>query len=122
MDKKEILKDFEDVKKEILAIVLFGSVAFGEDTERSDVDICLVVGDRKRITRVWDWILRSGVTEKYDVKIFELLPLKLKKAVMDGKILWTSDEDRLWMIFWKYKKIWEDEILAKRKLGLRIFG
>ncbi len=41
---------------------------------------------------------------------------------MRGKVLWTKDLGELQYYFWKYKRIWDDELLAKKKLGLRVFG
>ncbi len=122
MDFEEITRDFSEIQDTILGLMLFGSRVSGEQTRKSDTDVCVVVGDRNKVKEVWDWVLESGVTEKYDVKIFELLPLKLKVSVMKGKVLWTKDLGELQYYFWKYKRIWDDELLAKKKLGLRIFG
>jgi len=122
MDEKEIIKDFEFLKEDVEAIILFGSYARGEQTERSDIDICVVCGKRKeKIEEVWDKILGSGITEKYDVKIFKLLPIKMKMSVIrEGKILYAKDEIELSYYFRIFRKIWEDEVIAKRKLGIEI--
>ncbi len=120
---ERIERDFAGFRDIALAVILFGSFARGEETERSDVDVCIVVGKRERIKEVWDRILESGLTGRYDVKIFELLPLKLKvEVIRDGKIVFCRDRDELDYLFWKFRKIWNDEILQKRKLGLKIYG
>ncbi len=120
---ERVARDFSGFRDIALAVILFGSFARGEETERSDVDVCIVAGKRERIKEVWDRILESGLTGRYDVKIFELLPLKLKiEVIRDGKVVFCRDRDELDYLFWKFRKIWNDEVLQKRKLGLKIYG
>ncbi len=124
MDREisEIEKDFALFKDKAFAILLFGSFARGEQTKKSDIDVCIVAKEIKKVKEIWDRILESGLTAKYDIKIFELLPLKLKiEVIKDGKILWCKNENELSYYFWKFRKIWKDEILQKRKLGLEIY-
>ena len=119
MDRK-ILKDFEFLKKDVEAIILFGSYARNEQNKRSDIDICIVCKKRK-IKKVLDKILESGITEKYDVKIFELLPLKMKISVInEGKFLYAKNLVELSYYFRKFRKLWEDEVIAKKKLGIKV--
>jgi predicted nucleotidyltransferase len=122
MDEEKIVKDFEFLKYDVEAIILFGSYARKEQTSRSDIDICLVCGNKKeKIEKVWDKILESGITEKYDVKIFELLPLKMRISVIkEGKVLYAKNEIELSYYFRFFKKLWEDEVIAKRKLGINL--
>ncbi len=118
----EIEKDFALFKDKAFAIILFGSFARGEQTERSDVDVCIVAKERKKIKEIWNEILESGLTARYDVKIFELLPLKMKiEVIKDGKVIWCRNKGELDYYFWKYRKIWKDEILQKKKLNLAIY-
>lgn len=57
------------------------------------------------------------MTEKYDVKFFEKMPLKVKKEVIDiGEVAWTEDEGRLWDYFNTYRKIAEDEEISLKKV------
>jgi predicted nucleotidyltransferase len=122
MDEEKIVKDFEFLKYDVEAIILFGSYARNEQTTRSDIDVCLVCGNKKeKIEKVWDKILESGITEKYDVKIFELLPLKMKISVIkEGKVLYAKNEIELSYYFRFFKKLWEDEVIAKKKLGINL--
>jgi predicted nucleotidyltransferase len=122
MDKEKIVKDFEFLKYDAEAIILFGSYARNEQTSRSDIDVCVVCGNKKeKIEKVWDKILESEITEKYDVKIFELLPLKMKISVIkEGKVLYAKNEIELSYYFRFFKKLWEDEVIAKRKLGINL--
>ncbi len=124
MDRKisEIERDFADFKDKVFAVILFGSFARGEQTEKSDIDICIVAKEKEKIREIWNRILESGLTDKYDIKIFELLPIRLKiEIIKDGRIIFCKDEKKLNYYFWKFKKIWKDEILQKKKLGLEIY-
>ena len=118
---KQIEKDFSIFKSRVLGILLFGSVVKGDTTKRSDIDICLVVGNRN-VKEVFDILLESNLTSKYDVKIFETLPLKLKGEILENNIeIWAKDEFELSYYLHKYRKIWEDQKLSLRKLHLEIF-
>ena len=73
MITSEIKKDFEFIKNEVKGVLLFGSAAKGELSKRSDLNIALVGPRNMRVLfRVFE-----RVGGKYDVKIFEDLPLKL---------------------------------------------
>jgi predicted nucleotidyltransferase len=122
MDEEKIVKDFEFLKDDVEAIILFGSYTRNEQTSRSDIDVCVVCGNKKeKIEKVWDKILESGITEKYDVKIFELLPLKMKISVIkEGKVLYAKNEIELSYYFRFFRKLWEDEVIAKSKLGINL--
>ena len=125
MDKEfaeEIEREFADFKDKAFAIILFGSFARGEQTEKSDIDICIVAKEKGKIKEIWNKILESGLTEKYDIKIFELLPLKLKiEVIKEGKVIFCKNKKELTYYFWKFRKLWKDEILQKKKLGLEIY-
>ena len=97
-------KDFEIFKDDALGILLFGSRARLEDDERSDIDICIVrpVSDRvlTEITRVF-----GG---KYDIKVFENLPLYIQiEIIRDHRILY-GDEIQLSDYFYRFGRLWED--------------
>lgn len=121
MDIRKIEKDFEELKRDVFAILLFGSRAKDEATERSDIDICLIVKDGN-LKKVWDKILESRITEKYDVKIFELLPLKLKGEIIENhRLIWTKSKPELYYYLYKWRKVWEDQKIARKKLGMKLF-
>jgi predicted nucleotidyltransferase len=78
---KRIEKDFECLKEKTLGILLFGSRAEGKHHARSDIDICLVAGEYDA-GKLFQEVLKTNLTAKYDVKIFELLPLKMKGTIL----------------------------------------
>jgi len=118
--KERILKDFDSFKGGVLGIVLFGSQAVDRGMERSDIDVCLVAPGMAP-KELFGKILESRVTQGYDVKIFETLPLYLKGEVLeDGEIVWTSDEGELSYYFYKWRRILNDQKLAYKKLGIEV--
>ena len=46
MNKLELAKEFATSLKDVEKIILFGSVARGEDTEDSDVDVMIISSDK----------------------------------------------------------------------------
>ena len=66
-----------------MGILIYGSMAKGEGNERSDIDICIVspsVKDKIGFSRT---ILANVRDERYDVRVFELMPLYLKIEVIE---------------------------------------
>ncbi len=121
-EKKEIERDFSQFKSKTLGILLFGSRVNEDRHKNSDIDICLVAPNYNS-ENLFTEILKSRVTEKYDVKIFELLPLKLKGTILENhRVIWSSDEDELSYYLHKWRSIWEDQKLSLKKLGIKIFS
>ncbi|MEM3525940.1 MAG: nucleotidyltransferase domain-containing protein [Candidatus Jordarchaeaceae archaeon] len=107
---ERIKRDFAFLteRRDILAILLYGSQASGDSTPRSDVDICIVApeADRDSLFRI---ILRHS-REPYDVKIFESLPMYLKIQVIKNHIvIYTRDILDLYEYFYTYRKLWKDQ-------------
>ena len=82
----------------ILAVILFGSMARGETTEGSDVDVCLVPWpgprDRPSLTE-----LRVEYASEFDldVQVFPLLPLVVRSRLLrEGRVLFVRDDDALY--------------------------
>ncbi len=119
MDSEKVAKDLEPFRETCLAIMIYGSQAEGEATKRSDIDICLLAPADPR--GVFDAVLSSGLLERYDIKVFELLPLKIKGSILEKHILiWTRDEAELSYYLHKWRRVWEDQKMALRKLGIEI--
>ncbi|ODS42884.1 MAG: hypothetical protein MSIBF_06360 [Candidatus Altiarchaeales archaeon IMC4] len=121
MDKKGIVRDFEQFKDKVMGIMLFGSGAGDSQHERSDVDICIVAGDYDA-DKLFGELIRTRLPQKYDVKIFELLPIKLKGGVIDcHKVLWARSKPELSYYLYKWRRMWDDQKLELKKLGIQMF-
>ena len=130
MDKEEIKrrvkKDFEPLLDDILGILLYGSLAAGEDSGRSDIDISIVapaIDDKIGFSRR---ILSSVRDARYDVRVFELMPLYLKAEVVEkGEVIYTKNIFKLYEYFYYFRKIWEDQKHRQKlskKEALQLFG
>ena len=119
---KGIEKDFLPFKEKALGILLFGSRARQEHNKRSDTDICLVAGDYDP-DKLFQEVLATNLTAKYDIKIFELLPLKMKGSILDSrKLIYSKDPGELSYYLYKQGRIWNDQKIALKKLGLKMWA
>jgi predicted nucleotidyltransferase len=100
----ELKKDFKFIKDEVEGVLLFGSAVKGELSKRSDIDIALVRPKNKRVLlKVFE---RLG--GKYDIKIFEDLPLHIKIDIIHNHQVIIGDEVELSYYFYRFRKEWKD--------------
>jgi predicted nucleotidyltransferase len=108
MDKTDIerlRKDFEFLENEVLAVVVYGSRAKGEETGRSDTDIC-IVAPNVNASKIYKVTLRLD----YDIKIFELMPLYLKAQVIQHhEIIYSRDVLDFYEYLYFFRKLWKDQ-------------
>ena len=117
MVKEELLKqikdDFVNVldKEKVLGILLFGSYANETQTNRSDVDICVVAPEEDSFDLYSLFLEKINVVSKhYDIKFFTELPLYLKIQVIENGILVHSpNELDLYEYFYRFRKLWADQ-------------
>ena len=130
MDKEEIKrrvkKDFEPLHDDVLGILLYSSLAAGEDSERSDIDISIVAPVIDAKIGFSRWILSNVRDARYDVRVFELMPLYLKAEVVEkGEVIYTKNIFKLYEYFYYFRKIWDDQKhrqkLSKKEV-LQLFG
>jgi len=114
MDKESVVKrvekDFEFLKGKVLALLIFGSFARGEATARSDIDICVVAPRQKPVEvlkTIWRKVDVYG--KKYDVWVFEELPLYLKIEIIENHEIVFGDASELGEYFYFWRKLWEDQ-------------
>lgn len=87
--KEQLKKDFMDFKEGCMGLLLFGSYAEGEQTKRSDIDVCIV----KPLEGVLDEI-HGKLGGKYDIKVFENLPLYVKMEIIGRhEVIYGSKPD-----------------------------
>ena len=85
MGKLRKMPDFHRVK----FVILFGSRAEGRARKDSDYDI-VVYYDGKANER-FKFGISVNENEKFDVQIFQDLPLFIQKEVLKGKVLYAKD-------------------------------
>jgi predicted nucleotidyltransferase len=86
--------------EDILAVILFGSYARGENSSTSDLDLCLVLLPKSysalEISKIK---LRYASQFAVHMSIFQQLPLYIRKRVLqEGEILFSRDDDVLYEV------------------------
>ncbi|MEA1905489.1 MAG: nucleotidyltransferase domain-containing protein [Euryarchaeota archaeon] len=101
-------------------VVVFGSSVTGEFRAGSDIDIALItrINDyEKNLDILKSFIGRAPVV--YDIRVFELLPLKIKASVMDHYIILCGALPDISEYFYHYRKLWDD---CKHRVAAGYFG
>lgn len=108
---KRLEEEFSFLKEKVLGVLLFGSSAGNNDTVRSDIDICIVAPKQKPnevLSIVHQKIDVYG--KKYDICIFEELPLFMKAEVLrNHKIITAKDLPELYEYLYFYRKLWDEQ-------------
>ncbi len=108
MDKRDLermRRDFEFLSDRVLAVVIYGSRVKGEETKRSDIDVCIVAPNTDKSK-----IFKETLHLDYDVKIFELMPLFLKMKVIENhEIVYTRDLLDFYEYLYFFRKLWKDQ-------------
>ncbi|MBD3211829.1 MAG: hypothetical protein GF311_04400 [Candidatus Lokiarchaeota archaeon] len=120
----QIQQDFLTIikNKDILGILLFGSYAKETQTNRSDIDICVVAPNEDPVRLISLILQNINVNSKnYDIRIFQELPLYLKiRIIQNGIVIYSPDKYDLYEFFYFYRKLWNDQkhrqILSKKEL------
>lgn len=115
MVKREAIEkdiSFLFARKDLLGVLLYGSVIKGEETPRSDIDICLVAPTCMDKAGLLREVHRSldVFSKKYDVRIFEELPLYIQIQIIENhEIIYTKDVYEMFEYFYYFRKLWEDQ-------------
>lgn len=92
LDKElEIIKKIEGFQN-VRFIFLYGSTATGNTKNDSDIDLCIYYeGPENKASRFRLKVLSELESDKYDVKIFQQLPLYIRKEVLKGILVYTNN-------------------------------
>ncbi len=96
---------------QILAVLLFGSAARGQQSPRSDLDICLILTPQ---LKPYDPQMLAQKRLEYltcdlDLKIFQQLPLYVRRRVIkEGQLLYVRDEPALYELAHRTAQAFED--------------
>jgi len=100
---EHLKKDFRDFKGRCRGILLFGSHVEGEQTKRSDIDVCIVNPSKGVLDDI------SGkLGGKYDIKVFDHLPLYIKLEIIRHHVVVYGNELNLSEYFYFFRKLWQD--------------
>jgi|SRR3989344_5100585 len=105
MSKLKKVANFKKVK----FVMLFGSQITGKANPMSDYDFAIYFeGDKKE---KFEFLIQANFSEKFDAKIFQDLPLYVRKEVLKGKVVYTNDMGLVYEV--AYKTIKEFESFKK---------
>jgi uncharacterized protein len=108
--KVEILQELSSLPVKLPGVFLYGSQAEGTADERSDTDLCLVAGTDLDPVLLQKQAWRHIRADKYDIRIFELLPLFMQIRILSKGILIASpDPYALSEYLYPWWKRWDDQ-------------
>ena len=124
--KEEILKRLQELPHfdKLRFVYLYGSSVTGKQSKRSDIDIALYydITDKFELHDLL-FFISGSFPDKYDIHMFQLLPLYVKIEVFKGELLYTDDKRFVHDIAWKTIKEYNDfepryKYILYGKLGL----
>lgn len=92
-----------------LTVVIYGSYTSGNFTTRSDIDVAIITKKTNAPENQVIWEKYVGqAPEKYDLKVFELLPLDVKYSLMKRYLVVFGNGLELSEYFYHFRKLWND--------------
>lgn len=112
---KEIARDFVKFKNKALGILIYGSYVAREETSRSDIDVCIVAGNREKAKELYrETLAIQGKKPIYDIHIFELMPLYIKiRVIEEGRVVLAKNLPELYYYFYFFRKLWQDQAINR---------
>ncbi len=106
-----------NVKEDLKKIDNFWVVIYGSSLSeyyiplKSDIDIAIItqIKEKKENINIWKDIM-GEFAEKYDIKIFELLPLFIKIEVIENYRVIFGNPLEISEYFYHYRSIWKDMV------------
>jgi len=95
--------------KKIKFIILYGSIAEGNQTPLSDIDIAVYYEGSKEERFKFRMEALGNVNDKFDIQTFQDLPLYIRKEIIShGEILYQKNYSEIFDIFIKTIKSFGD--------------
>jgi len=94
-----------------MGILLYGSCISSNETNKSDIDICIVAPKENfQDILAFIWQHMNVKLKKYDVRTFKELPLYIKIHIIeDGLLVYSPNKLELYEYFYFYRKLWADQ-------------
>lgn len=92
--------------------ILYGSFVGSKFVStRSDVDVSVItrIKDKDSNSKLW-LLLLEKTTPRYDIKVFELLPLFLKIEIIHSYYVIFGDPLEISEYFYHYRSIWKEMV------------
>jgi len=109
------LNYLNDIRNDLIKLEKYEAVIYGSFLseyyipQKSDIDIAIITRNREKKNNIIIWKDFAGeFSKKYDIKIFELLPLYLKIEIINNyQVLFGNPLD-ISEYFYQYRSIWKD--------------
>ena len=109
------LNYLNDIRKDLIKLEKYEAVIYGSFLseyyipQKSDIDIAIITRNREKKNNIIIWKDFAGeFSKKYDVKIFELLPLYLKIEIINNYQVLFGNPLNISEYFYQYRSIWKD--------------
>ncbi len=91
-------------------VVLYGSYVTGDYTREFDIYMAVITRekDKNKNFRIQLDIWGKVPSPIYDMRVFELLPIRVKASVIDGYLVLFGSESDISEYFYRWRKVWED--------------
>lgn len=104
--------------KDVVAVMLFGSVARGEKYRDIDVAIVLYPKKHKALKMSNIKLKYAAISGTLDINVLQQLPLYIQKRVIkEGKLLFCKDDDAFYDVVFESIRAFED-FMPKYKIFL----
>ena len=101
-NQRNVKRIIDAVRKDpdVMALLLFGSVARGESSVVSDIDLCLVlVPGARSVLDLSQKKLEFASNFSAHISIFQQMPVYVRQRVLrEGKVLFCKDTDALYEV------------------------
>lgn len=114
----EVIRDVRTMAEDAAGAFLWGSYVTGGAHSRSDIDVCLVAGPSQRPEDVLRqaWTRVPPGDRRFDVRVFEELPLFLQGEVLDhGSLVFAVDEPALSEYLRPFRRLWHDQAARRHR-------
>ncbi len=90
-------------------VIIYGSYASSNFTSRSDIDIAILTmkSNPTENKKIWESAL-GKVPDRFDLKVFELLPLEVKASIIQNHIVIFGNPLEISEYFYHFRKLWDD--------------
>lgn len=95
-------------EEKVKFIILYGSAAEGNQTPLSDVDLAVYYEGSKEERFRFRMKILGMVSDKFDIQIFQDLPLYIRREVIRGKVLYYDKSRFLYKIIYETSKDFDD--------------
>jgi len=109
------MRSLDQIRRDLRSLssyeaVVYGSYVTGEYARESDIDVAVITRERdgNRNFRIQLDIWGKVPSPIYDVRVFELLPIRVKASVISRYVVLFGSEPDISEYFYRWRKVWED--------------